>query len=105
MDGVRAYWDTVRLISRRGNELHVPDWFIDRIPKIPLDGELWMGRGTFEKLTSLLVPPIHEGNEWNQLGYYLFDLPSSVAPYEERLRGLEELKPLLPSHIHIVENI
>ena len=46
-DGVRAYWDGSQFISRQGNIYHAPPWFIAKFPKIPLDGELWMGRGQF----------------------------------------------------------
>ena len=45
-----------------------PNWFIEELPKdISLDGELWMGRGTFEKLNkySNLVQIIYHGNLLN----------------------------------------
>jgi DNA ligase-1 len=40
-DGVRAYWDSENLISRKGEAIMAPDWFLSILPKIPLDGELW----------------------------------------------------------------
>src|SRR3954470_6697744 len=42
LDGLRAYWDGKRLISRLGNEFHAPDWFIKGLPSHPLDGELFL---------------------------------------------------------------
>ena len=33
LDGIRAYWDGSRLLSRLGNPFHAPDWFIDGLPK------------------------------------------------------------------------
>jgi len=49
LHGVRAIWDGKSLRFRSGNEVHAPRWFVDGLPKQSLDGELWMGRGSFEK--------------------------------------------------------
>ena len=46
LDGVRAYWDGKQFLSRQGNLFHAPQWFIDGLPGIALDGELWIGRQT-----------------------------------------------------------
>ena len=49
LDGVRGYWNGQSMISRQGKEISCPQWFIDQFPKnISLDGEFWLGRGTFE---------------------------------------------------------
>lgn len=40
LDGVRAYWDGERFLSRLANHFHAPDWFIEHLPSHPLDGEL-----------------------------------------------------------------
>ena len=54
-DGIRAYWNCKILISRHGNKISNPSWFIEEFPKdITLDGELWMGRGTFELLRGII---------------------------------------------------
>merc|ERR1711964_429570 len=49
MDGVRAYWSGSNFYSRSGNEFFAPEWFTAKLPKKPLDGELWCGRGMFQK--------------------------------------------------------
>ncbi len=51
-DGVRARWDGRRLISRGGHLFTTPTWFTKDFPAIPLDGELWMGRGRYEETSS-----------------------------------------------------
>ncbi|MGO9107157.1 MAG: hypothetical protein ACLQDH_13660, partial [Dissulfurispiraceae bacterium] len=33
------------LWSRYGNPIMAPDWWLNRLPACPLDGELWAGRG------------------------------------------------------------
>src|SRR5262245_58339892 len=43
LDGFRAYWDGQKFISRLGNLIHAPDWFMAGLPDVPLDGELWLG--------------------------------------------------------------
>src|SRR6476661_1314162 len=49
LDGVRAYWDGTQFLSRQGNIYHAPDWFIEDLPTIPLDGELWIDRKKFQR--------------------------------------------------------
>ena len=46
-DGVRAVWDGKVLRFRSGNVVNAPQWFIEKLPKTPLDGELWLARGKF----------------------------------------------------------
>src|SRR5213080_903258 len=40
LDGVRAYWDGRQFLSRQGNLYHAPDWFVEGLPGVPLDGAL-----------------------------------------------------------------
>ena len=105
MDGIRAYWDGKKFISKNGKCIFVPSKFSKGLPSVALDGEIWMGRGTYEKLTSLLKSNISNSaiDKWNEVGYYIFDLPSSSAPYEERLDKLQNLQ--LPTHVHLVKSI
>src|SRR5437868_4225293 len=101
MDGVRSYWDGSKLWSRHGKAISSPDWFTEELPKVALDGELWMGRGTFEELMTVLNSKETNDTKWKEIGYYLFDLPASNVTYKETVEQLERLKPL-PSHAHIV---
>jgi len=100
MDGVRGYWDGQKLYSRAGNEFPAPPFFIEGLPNFPLDGELWMGRNTFEKLISTLKSK--EG-DWKNVKYTVFDLPSSNEPYEARQEALKKIP--LPAHVSRIEVI
>jgi DNA ligase-1 len=40
-DGIRAYWDGSNLFTRKGNKIRVPSFFLEGLPPIALDGELW----------------------------------------------------------------
>src|SRR5687768_17070890 len=53
LDGMRAYWDGVQLLSRLGNVIHAPDYFIKGLPKHPLDGELFLARKSFQKTCAI----------------------------------------------------
>ncbi len=66
LDGVRAYWDGSRLLSRQGNPFAVPDWFIQDLPPFELDGELWIARGQFEQTLSIVSRNYHDP-EWRRI--------------------------------------
>lgn len=104
MDGVRAYWNGLQLLSRQENTILCPAWFTSTLPKdITLDGELWMGKGTTHENVMKILKT--KNSDWRQIGYYVFDVPSFIGTYEERMEAMESLKPILPSHIHIVKNV
>ena len=52
LDGVRAYCDGKRFVSRNGNLYLAPDWFLAGLPSVPLDGELWIDRKKFRRCRS-----------------------------------------------------
>lgn len=91
LDGVRAYWDGRRLLSRRGNELAAPDWFLAALPPVPLDGELWLGRGQFERLSGIVRRQKPVDAEWREVRYMLFELPGAPGTFRERSARLGEL--------------
>ena len=56
-----------------------------------MDGELWMGRGTFEKLSGIVrkIQPNH--NDWRQVRYMLFELPKHPGTFTRRVRKMVKL--------------
>ena len=54
LDGVRAIWDGEHFRSRGGNIFHAPAWFKAGLPALPLDGELFVGRGKFNDAVSIV---------------------------------------------------
>jgi len=89
LDGVRAYWDGEKFITRQGNVYHAPDWFIAMFPKHPLDGELWIGRGKFQQTISV-VKRLDGGLQWENVRYMVYDAPHLDLPFEERMKFLEK---------------
>ncbi|HEX3654530.1 MAG TPA: DNA ligase [Pirellulales bacterium] len=87
LDGVRAYWDGKRFLSRQGNVFHAPDWFTAGLPTIPLDGELWLARKAFQRTVSIVRR--HDGNSlWAHIKFRIFDAPALREPFEERIEYL-----------------
>lgn len=97
LDGVRAYWDGHKFVSRNGNLFNAPPWFVASLPAVPLDGELWMGRGTFEKLSGVVRRRTPDHAAWRQVRFMVFDLPAHTADFNGRLRRLKEIFATLDS--------
>lgn len=104
LDGMRAWWDggvtrgrlakdvpfanvakddrllrdrvSTGLWSRYGKVVSAPDWWLDKLPlNVPLDGELWMGRGSFQSLIST-VKHFTASDDWRRVQFVAFDSPS-----------------------------
>lgn len=91
LDGVRAYWDGRHLISRQGNRFAAPAWFTTGFPDTPLDGELWMGRGTFDELSGTVRQQTPDDAQWRKVRYMVFDMPVPDLTFDERLARLTQL--------------
>jgi DNA ligase-1 len=104
LDGVRAYWDGTSFWSRQGNAFLAPAWFTERLPKTPLDGELFGGRQRFQRTVSV-VRRQDRSEDWRELVFVVFDVPASPAPFEARLEDLrrvveEAQSPYVKWHPH-----
>lgn len=89
LDGVRAYWNGDQLLSRQGHSFNAPKWFTNGFPPFALDGELWSGRGEFERIQSITAQDTpHEG--WRQINYYVFEVPHASGGLAERLQRLKD---------------
>ena len=91
LDGMRAYWTGSKLISRAGKLVSAPQWFTNVLPPYPIEGELWLGRGKFERLMSITSKHHPVDAEWQQVKFMLFDLPSSKLCFEQRHNKLTGL--------------
>lgn len=91
LDGVRAYWDGKQLISRGGNIIQAPAWFTADFPPRPLDGELWLARQQFAQILSTVSKQQPVSSEWQQLVYYIFELPQAEGTFTERIRMMQLL--------------
>jgi DNA ligase 1 len=84
-DGLRARWDGQRLVTRNGEAIAAPAWFTAGWPAVPLDGELWAGRGRFEEALSTVRRQTPGEVAWRRLRFMVFDLPGHPGPFTERI--------------------
>lgn len=91
LDGVRAVWDGRTLCFRSGREVNAPQWFLDGLPKQALDGELWLGRGTFERLSGIVRRDVPDEAEWRQVRYMIFELPGGDGDFRQRAEQIRYL--------------
>ncbi|MFA6049911.1 MAG: DNA ligase [Candidatus Paceibacterota bacterium] len=96
LDGVRAWWDGEKFLSRLGNTYHAPTWFKKLLPaKTVLDGELWVGRKKFQKTISAVRKGVPTDSEWLDVAYVIYDAPEHGGVFEERYEYLKTLFPVL----------
>lgn len=63
------------LWSRYGNVIHAPDWWLDLLPSIPLDGELYSDTLSRQELMKVVKTITPDADAWKQVQYYIFDSP------------------------------
>lgn len=90
-DGVRGYWDGYALWTRSGNPIHAPAWFTSNWPEIPLDGELWAGRGLFTTAVSTVRQQTPNDAAWRQIRFMVFDLPAHPGTFDARIPALKSV--------------
>lgn len=66
------------LWTRYGNPIIAPDWWLDQLPPIPIDGELWAGRGKFQ-LTCSICSGDEPDPRFDQITYCAYSSPSWLA--------------------------
>jgi len=93
-DGVRGYWDGTRLWTRGGEPVMAPAWFTAKLPKQPLDGELWAGRGQFALAVSTVRSQTPNDTAWHSMRFMVFDLPGHGGEFTARLAALRKLLPI-----------
>jgi DNA ligase-1 len=86
LDGVRAVWDGQVLRFRSGRVITAPSWFLSALPQMALDGELWIGRGSFDRLSGVVRQSEPDDTAWREVKYLVFDAPGHAAPFAERVR-------------------
>ena len=88
LDGIRAYWDGKELLSKNGNKIYAPTWFLHNLPPFELDGELWTKRDDFENIQNIVLDT-NPSPKWEEITYNIFEIPNTKGNFEERLKKLE----------------
>src|SRR5690606_10947645 len=84
-DGVRGLWDGRTLWTRGGRRVEAPEWFTAGWPRVPMDGELWLGVGRFEEVSGIVRTLGGEHPGWREMKFMVFDLPGHAGTFERRV--------------------
>lgn len=91
LDGVRGRWDGQALWTRGGERIAVPAWFTRGWPSVPMDGELWLGRGRFDAASALVRTGDPQDPRWRALRFLVFDLPIEGGDFAARVSRMRAL--------------
>lgn len=103
LDGIRAFWNGKKLLSRGGKTIHAPKWFLQGFPPFEIDGELWSKRGEFEFIQSVVMDKT-PSKEWRKITYNIFEVPNQKGGLKKRLKVLKTyLKNENAPHLRIIK--
>ena len=91
LDGVRAFWTGQQLLTRGGQVIAAPAWFVAKFPRQALDGELWLGRNQFAQTLSIVSKAQAVDAQWQQIRYHIFELPNAPGTFTERIQAMQAL--------------
>jgi DNA ligase-1 len=97
LDGCRCIFDGKRFKSRNGKTFSAPAWWLKGMPKHRLDGELYAGPQSFDRLVSSIQK---RGSDWQGITFQVFDLAELHTTFEARQAKLARLP--LPPHVALV---
>lgn len=78
------------LWSRYGKVIHAANSWLDQLPPIPLDGELYLGRQKWQACASIVRSHNASSNAWQAVKAMVFDSPSYHAVFAD---GVIDSKP------------
>lgn len=61
------------LWTRYGNVIHAPDWWLDKLPRLSLDGELYTP-GHRQHMMSTVKKLVPDDYGWESVGFHVFDI-------------------------------
>jgi len=70
------------LWSRYGNPIMAPDWWLNRLPQMFLDGELFAGRGNFQTCMSITKKDVPVDAAWHDVRFAVFGCPTPAAVFQ-----------------------
>lgn len=105
LDGIRGYWDGKQMLSKNGNPIYAPQYFIKNFPPFALDGELWTQRADFEFIQSTVLDTI-PSDSWQKITYNIFEVPNQKGDFLARLQKAKEWFKTHPNkYVQIIPQI
>lgn len=101
LDGVRGIWSGKRFHFRSGKIIDVPENFLKNFPNFPLDGEFWIGRGEFDRVSSIVRS---QKANWDGVTYNIFDIPIKDIRFQKRIEKAKKWFEKYPNpNVKIIE--
>lgn len=104
LDGVRGIWDGKDFKSRKNHPIKSPEYFRKNLPPFALDGELYLGKNSFDAISALIRKDDEKNLLWKKVSYNVFDVPEACEKFklypcslENRLRVLEKYLEKYPN--------
>ncbi len=93
--GVRCMWNGFEMRTENGSLINLPEFFMEALPKSPLDGELCMEKVTFTIEEYKVIQCLGSEDEdyeriWNEMIFVVYDAPGISGVFEQRLQKLKE---------------
>lgn len=83
------------LWSRYGNVIHAPNWFLDALPRMFLDGELWSEDIKHRQdISSIIKKLIPSDEDWSHITYQVFDSPNLSIFSDGQIKGTNFTKTI-----------
>ena len=89
LDGIRGLWNGKMFMTKRGYRIDAPDYFMKNFPPFALDGELWIARGAFEEVQSVVLDE-NPSDRWKQVTYNIFEVPDAEGNFTIRLAKVKQ---------------
>jgi len=103
LDGWQGCWDGGRLMSKSGKTLNAPDWWLERLPSVPLQGELFTARSDRDFLSSVIGKQ-RPGAGWRSVTFRIFDSPNDFyRPFRDTYAELKTFENEIVQRIPQIE--
>lgn len=105
LDGIRAYWNGKKLLSKNGNKIYIPKELIKNYPSFHLDGELWTKRNDFENIQSIVLDKTPT-KKWKEITYNIFEVPNQKGNFNQRIKVLKDwIKTNKNTNIRVIRQV
>jgi hypothetical protein len=84
LDGCRGWWTGSEMFSRSGRRIAIPDHWKAKLPAMPLEGEIFGGRGGFAKTVAAVV----RGQWAPDVVFIIFDAPEVAGTWDKRMAAV-----------------
>ena len=105
LDGIRGYWTGEKLLTRKGQPIHAPEWFTKHLPPFALDGELWRKRNDFSFVQNTVLDGA-PSEDWKEISYNIFEVPEAPGDFPARLDKARAWFDIHPApHVRVIRQI